>query len=47
MSASDDVTVRSWDVDIGEMVGVPLRGHTRRVTQVALSTDCKEIVPAS
>ena len=41
-SGSDDKTVRTWDVMIGECVHV-LNGHSRPVTSVCYSPDGKTL----
>ena len=38
MSGGDDKTVRVWDLDTGEALGSPLRGHRGWVTAVAVGT---------
>jgi WD40 repeat protein len=46
-SASNDKTVRLWDVDSGKQRGEPLEGHTDTVTTVAFSPDGKLLASAS
>lgn len=36
-----------WDVNMKETVGLPLRGHTKRITSVALSSNGKRLVSGS
>ncbi|MEX0849856.1 MAG: WD40 repeat domain-containing protein [Candidatus Dependentiae bacterium] len=45
-SASDDATVRIWDVDAGVCLHI-LQGHTRRVSSAVFSPDSKQIASAS
>ncbi|OAX39070.1 WD40 repeat-like protein [Rhizopogon vinicolor AM-OR11-026] len=42
-----DDTIQVWDIESGEALGVPLRGHTRYVVSVAISPDGKHIVSGS
>ncbi|MGH8898235.1 MAG: hypothetical protein ACRDZ4_14740 [Egibacteraceae bacterium] len=46
-SASQDRTVRRWDVVTGTPIGEPLSGHTNTVRGVAFSPDGKTIASAS
>src|SRR5215210_7350068 len=46
-SASDDKTVRLWDVASGKPHGEPLKGHTNWVLDVAFSPDGKLLATAS
>jgi WD40 repeat protein len=46
-SASDDETVRLWDVETHQPLGEPLRGRTSRVNGVAFSPDGKTLASAS
>ncbi|MGV0106389.1 WD40 repeat domain-containing protein [Nostoc sp. DSM 114160] len=46
VSASNDSTVRLWDID-GNSIGQPWRGHEKEVNSVAFSPDGKLIVSAS
>ncbi|KAL0960442.1 hypothetical protein HGRIS_005485 [Hohenbuehelia grisea] len=43
-SASDDRSIRIWDVKTGEICGAPLMGHTREVMSVAFSLDGSHLV---
>ncbi|KAI5117934.1 hypothetical protein M0805_009442 [Coniferiporia weirii] len=47
VSASEDMTVRIWDMETGLIVGEPLRGHSGFVNAVAYSPDGKNIVSSS
>ena len=47
VSASEDNTVRIWDVATGRQVGAPLKGHTSTVYSASFSPDGKQIVSAS
>ena len=47
VSASEDLTVRIWDVNTGLQVGVPLVGHTSIVTSASFSPDGRYIVSTS
>ncbi|WP_414574342.1 WD40 repeat domain-containing protein, partial [Nostoc sp. CCY 9925] len=46
ISASNDSTVRLWDID-GNPIGQPWRGHEKEVNSVAFSPDGKWIISAS
>ncbi|WP_414570578.1 NACHT and WD repeat domain-containing protein, partial [Nostoc sp. CCY 9925] len=46
ISASNDSTVRLWDID-GNPIGQPWRGHEKEVNSVAFSADGKFIISAS
>ena len=46
-SASDDGTLRLWDVDTQQPKGPPLKGHTDWVQCVAFSPDGKTLASAS
>ncbi|MBD2471964.1 WD40 repeat domain-containing protein [Nostoc sp. FACHB-145] len=46
VSASNDATVRLWDID-GNAIGQPWRGHEKEVNSVAFSPDGNWIVSAS
>jgi WD40 repeat protein len=47
VSGSSDNTVRIWDVESGEAVGEPLRGHTGSLRSVAYSPDNQHVVSGS
>jgi WD40 repeat protein len=47
VSASDDMTIRIWDVQTGKQIGLPLQGHTNNVNSAAFSPDGKRIASAS
>ena len=46
-SASDDRTVRLWDVRTHKQLGAPLTGHTDSVESVAFSPDGRTLASAS
>lgn len=46
-SASNNKTVRLWDIEKGEPIGVPLEGHHGWVLSVVFSPDGKRITSAS
>jgi len=46
-SASDDRTIRLWDVATGQPIGEPLAGHTSWVRSVAFSPDGTTLASAS
>jgi WD40 repeat protein len=46
-SGSEDWTIRFWDADTGESVGVPLQGHTDSVHSVAFLHDGKMLASGS
>ncbi|KJA27642.1 hypothetical protein HYPSUDRAFT_197834 [Hypholoma sublateritium FD-334 SS-4] len=46
-SGSYDGTVQIWDLETGEQVGKPLRGHTDQITSVAFSSDGRRVVSGS
>jgi len=45
-SASDDNTLRLWDVHTDKQLGQPLRGHTDAVESVAFSPDGRTLASA-
>ena len=47
VSASEDNTIRIWDVKTGKQIGEPLTGHTRAVNSASFSPDGTKIVSAS
>ncbi|KAG2366067.1 WD40-repeat-containing domain protein [Suillus spraguei] len=47
MSGSDSKTIRTWDMETGEGLGVRLQGHTDAVCSVAISPDGNHIVSGS
>ncbi|KAF8962292.1 hypothetical protein BDZ97DRAFT_1702551 [Flammula alnicola] len=47
VSGSYDMTIRLWDAETGEQLGMPLKGHTDVVFSVAFSGDGKRIVSGS
>src|SRR5262249_12286880 len=47
VTASADKTVRLWDAETGEQIGLPLIGHTDIVSSAAFSSDGRRIVTAS
>ena len=47
VSASEDGTVRIWDMSNGKEVREPLRGHSSHLNSVAVSEDCQVIVSVS
>ena len=47
VSASNDETIRIWDVQTGRQIGEPLRGHTGYVKYASFSPDGERIVSAS
>ena len=46
-SASDDNTVRLWDVETGTAIGSALEGHSSEVNSVVFSPDGSKLVSAS
>lgn len=46
-SGSKDKTIRIWDVESGEVIGLPLRGHAASVTCLAVSPEGKRLISAS
>ncbi|KAF5375816.1 hypothetical protein D9757_011176 [Collybiopsis confluens] len=47
VSGSSDQTVRLWNVQTGQQIGVPLHGHISHVTSVASSPDSQQVVSGS
>ena len=47
VSASDDKTLRLWELPSGKAIGQPLVGHTDRVNCVAISSDDRFLISAS
>ena len=47
VSGSADKTLRLWDAGIGQLIGIPLTGHTDAVNSVAFSPDGRRIVSGS
>ena len=45
--ASEDNTIRIWDVATGQQIGEPLQGHTGIVRSASFSPDGRHIVSAS
>ncbi|KIM23596.1 hypothetical protein M408DRAFT_332227, partial [Serendipita vermifera MAFF 305830] len=47
VSGSDDMTIRVWDAETGEVVAGPFQGHIERVNSVSFSPDGRRIVSGS
>jgi len=47
VSGSEDKTIRIWDIETGDMVSGPFRGHNDGVLSVSFSPDGKRVVSGS
>ena len=46
-SGGEDRTIRLWNADTGDAIGIPLAGHTDAVTSIAFSHDGRLVVSAA
>src|SRR5882757_9507637 len=47
VGSSDDGDIQVWDMETGEALGPPFRGHTARIWSIAISPDGKYILSGS
>jgi WD40 repeat protein len=40
-AACEDKVIRLWDIESGGPVGIPLKGHTKKITNIYFSPDGK------